>query len=151
MKKSAGLLLYREKQNELEVLLVHPGGPFWKHKDEGAWTIPKGELSEGEKPLDAAIREFEEETGVRIKGSFRELVPIRQKSGKMVFAFSIKMDIDVTTFQSNQVKIEWPYKSGKFILIPEIDKAEWFALSEAKEKILASQGALLEELAGSFG
>ena len=145
-KQSAGILLYRSSDPETEVLLVHPGGPFWKNKDDGAWTIPKGEFEESEEPLAAAIREFKEETGFVIQGEFKALDPIQQKAGKMVYAWAIKGDIDAAKVKSNFFEMEWPPKSGKKQSFPEIDKARWFTLSKAREKINSSQAALLEQL-----
>jgi predicted NUDIX family NTP pyrophosphohydrolase len=145
-KKSAGILLYRLNNKTLEVFLVHPGGPFWKNKDEGAWSIPKGEFDENEEPLAAAIREMKEETGVIVKGDFIELTPIKQKSGKLVYAFAKEHDLDPSKIKSNEFEMEWPPKSGKKKMFPEIDKAEWFDLKAAKEKINPGQISLLEEL-----
>jgi predicted NUDIX family NTP pyrophosphohydrolase len=145
-KKSAGILLYRTTAKVLEVFLVHPGGPFWKNKDDGAWSIPKGEFDDGEKPLDAAIREMKEETGVILKGDFIELTPVKQKSGKLVYAFAKEYDLDPSQIKSNEFEMEWPPKSGKKKMFPEIDKAEWFDIKMAKEKILEAQWALVEEL-----
>lgn len=145
-KQSAGILLYRSSDPETEVLLVHPGGPFWKNKDVGAWTIPKGEFEESEEPLAAAIREFKEETGFVIQGEFKALDPIQQKAGKVVYAWAIAGDIDASKVKSNFFEMEWPPKSGKKQSFPEIDKACWFALSEGREKINSSQTALLDQL-----
>ncbi len=146
MKLSAGLLLYRNTTGQLEVLLVHPGGPFWKKKDLGAWSIPKGEYNDPEDALTAARREFKEETGMDIDGNFLPLTPIKQKSGKIVHAFAIAADIDASKIVSNTFPLEWPPKSGKMIDVPEIDKAEWFMLAEARQKINTAQFQLLEEL-----
>jgi len=145
-KKSSGILLYRIRNKNLEVLLVHPGGPFWKNKDEGAWSIPKGEFDENEEPLDAAIREMKEETGVILKGDLIELTPVKQKSGKLVYAWAKEHDIDPAEIKSNEFEMEWPPKSGKKKMFPEIDKAEWFTIKTAKEKIIAAQWLLIEEL-----
>ena len=145
-KQSAGLLLYRKHKNILEVFLVHPGGPFWKNKDEGAWSIPKGEFDENENPLQAAIREFVEETGKSVSGKFLKLSPVRQKSGKTIFAWAMEKDLDASNIVSNTFEIEWPPRSGKLKKFPEIDKASWFLISEAKTKINAAQVALLTEL-----
>jgi len=147
-KQSAGILLYRSTDPETEVLLVHPGGPFWKNKDAGAWTIPKGEFEESEEPLAAAIREFKEETGFTLQGEFIALTPIQQKAGKIVYAWAIEGDIDATKVKSNFFEVEWPPKSGKKQTFPEIDKAAWFTLAKAREKINSSQAALLDELSG---
>ena len=138
--------MFRRIDNELEVLLVHPGGPFWKNKDLGAWSVPKGEFTDSENPLDAAIREFEEETGIKLKGNFIELEQIQQKGGKLVLAWAIEGDLDPASIRSNTFKMEWPPKSGKWIEVPEIDKATWFPLELAKEKINPAQQALLEDL-----
>ena len=146
-KKSAGILLYRFTKKNLEIFLVHPGGPFWKNKDAGAWSIPKGEFDDNEEPLDAAIREMKEETGITLKGKFIELTPIKQKSGKLVYAWAVEHDLDTSEIKSNEFEMEWPPKSGKKRLFPEIDKAEWFDLKIAKEKILDAQWTLVEELA----
>jgi len=146
MKQSAGILLYRFNQKKLEFFLVHPGGPFWKNKDSGVWSIPKGEFVDGEEPLKAAQREFEEETGQKINGDFIPLNPVKLKSGKIVYAWAIEKDIDPSILLSNTLQIEWPPKSGKKIEIPEVDKGEWFLIDEAKEKINPSQVDLLLQL-----
>ncbi|MBO9682612.1 MAG: NUDIX domain-containing protein [Flavisolibacter sp.] len=146
MRKSAGILLYRKKDSLIEVFLVHPGGPFWRGKEKGAWSIPKGEFAEGEDPLTAAKREFTEETGQTVDGNFVELTPIKQKGGKMVYAWAVEGDADAETIVSNTFKTEWPYKSGKWITIPEIDKAGWFSTEEAREKINPAQAELIEDL-----
>jgi len=144
---SAGLLLYRIRHAAIEVLLVHPGGPYWKPKDDGAWSIPKGEFSGAEDPLVAARREFFEETGVAIEGDLRALKPIQQSGGKIVHAWAVEGDLDPTTIVSNTFEIEWPPRSGRLQSFPEIDRAAWFALPEAPRKILRGQVPLLEELA----
>ena len=144
--KSAGVLLYRIQTKRVEVLLVHPGGPFWKNKDAGAWSIPKGEFDDNEKPLDAATREMKEETGVILEGDFIELTPIKQKSGKLVFGFAKEYDIDPSQIKSNEFEMEWPPKSGQRKSFPEIDKAAWFDLKTAKEKIVPTQAAFIDEL-----
>jgi predicted NUDIX family NTP pyrophosphohydrolase len=136
---SAGLLLYRKSPGGLEVFLVHPGGPFWAKKDLGAWSIPKGEFAPDEDPLAAARREFTEETGFTVDGDFRPLAPIKQKGGKVVHAFAIEADVDAAAVRSNTFTFQ-----GR--TYPEIDRAEWFALREAREKILPSQLPLLEHL-----
>jgi len=146
-KKSAGIILYRFSNSKFEVLLVHPGGPFWAKKDLGAWSIPKGEFTDEENPLDAAKREFYEETGCQISGDFIELTPRKQKSGKIIYAFAIEHDFDAVLLKSNTFKIEWPPKSGKEQEFPEIDRAEWFDLSKSKEKINEAQGLIIDELA----
>lgn len=148
MKKSAGILLYRVKNGIPEVMLVHPGGPFWKNKDAGAWSIPKGEFSAEEDPLEAALRELREETGIPVKkGKCIPLGPVKQKSGKLVLAWAMKGDLDATVIKSNTFELEWPPKSGKKQMVPEVDKAEWFTLPEARKKINPAQAALLDELA----
>lgn len=147
-KRSAGILLYRRRQGELEVFLAHPGGPFWAKKDLGAWTIPKGEIGEGEDPLAAAKREFAEEIGMRVEGQFRALTPIRQKGGKLVLAWAVEGDCEAAGVRSNVFSMEWPPKSGKQAEFPEVDRAAWFALAEAREKLLPSQLPLLDELEG---
>lgn len=146
-KKSAGILLYRLGNNGYEVLLVHPGGPLHVNKDIGAWSIPKGEFSDDEDPLTAAKREFAEELGhTLIAGEYIQLQPVRQKSGKMVYAWLAKGDIDVSTVASNTFELEWPPRSGKHIIIPEVDRAEWFELIPAKEKINPAQVLLIEQM-----
>lgn len=145
-KQSAGILLYRFRGRTAEVFLVHPGGPFWKNKDAGAWSIPKGEFDEKEDPLIAAIREFKEETGETIAGAFLPLTSVKQKSGKWVHAWTLEGELDETKIRSNFFEMEWPPRSGKQQSFPEIDKAAWFSLSEAKEKINPGQAGLLEEL-----
>ncbi|MDP1747650.1 MAG: NUDIX domain-containing protein [Bacteroidota bacterium] len=146
-KNSAGILLYRFKNTSLEVLLVHPGGPFFTKKDSGAWSIPKGEFLEVENSLDAAKREFKEEIGVDVPDSnFIELSPIEQKSNKTVYAWAFQGDIDTSTIKSNTFELEWPPKSGKMRAFPEIDKGEWFTITTAKEKINVRQVPLLDEL-----
>lgn len=149
-KKSAGILLYRFSNNLPEVLLVHPGGPFWAKKDKGAWSIPKGEFDTTENPLDAAIREMEEETGVKVSGEFIELNPVKQKSGKIIYTWASQMDIDPAKIHSNDFEMEWPPKSGKKKSFPEIDKAAWFSMDEAKVKIIEGQAPILHELAGKL-
>ncbi len=147
MKKfSAGLLVYRFKNKKLEVLLVHPGGPFWAKKDEGSWSIPKGEYIEGEDPLLAANREFFEETGYKINGDFKKLIPLKQPSGKIISAWAVESDFDVNNIKSNTFTIEWPPHSGKLVEFPEIDRAEWFTPEIAIQKILKGQAGFIEEL-----
>jgi len=145
MKRSAGILLYRFIDGTLQVLLAHPGGPFWARKDTGAWTIPKGEF-EDEDALAAARREFAEETGSSVDGDFVALTPCVQKNGKVVYAFAVEGDLDATAITSNQFEMEWPPGSGKRREFPEIDRAEWFTLEAAREKINPAQQALLVEL-----
>jgi predicted NUDIX family NTP pyrophosphohydrolase len=146
-KKSAGLLLYRQGSEGLEVLLAHPGGPFWARKDEGAWSIPKGEIEDAEDPLTAAIREFEEETGARPDGEFMALKPLKQPGGKLVYAWAVRADFDPAHLRSNQFSLEWPPRSGQHREFPEVDRAEWFGLEDARRKILKGQAAFLEQLA----
>ena len=145
-KLSAGIMLYRKTPQGFEVLLVHPGGPFWAKKDAGAWTIPKGEIADGEEPLEAAKREFLEETGFDINGEFRRLDPIKQAGGKIVQAWAIEADCDPAQLHSNRFAIEWPPKSGKTREFPEVDRAGWFTVSEARTKILAGQVGLIDQL-----
>ncbi len=145
-KTSAGILMYRKSHAGTEVFLIHPGGPFFKNKDEAAWSIPKGEIDEGEDPLAAAKREFEEETGCRPVGIFQPLTQIKQKSGKIVLSWAVEGDCDADTIKSNKFKLEWPPKSGRYQEFPEVDRAAWFSLDEARRKINAAQVALLEEL-----
>lgn len=145
-KVSAGLLMYRVRSGEVEFLLAHPGGPFWQDRDAGAWTIPKGVIQPGEEPLAAARREFEEEVGFKPEGRFIELTPIRQRSGKIVHAWAFEGDCDPSCIKSNLFQMEWPPKSGKFESVPEIDRACFFRMSEAKRKINPAQIPLLEEL-----
>jgi predicted NUDIX family NTP pyrophosphohydrolase len=145
-KTSAGILMFRQREGRIEVLLVHPGGPFWKNKDDAAWSIPKGEPNENEDLLAAARREFAEEIGVEANGEFLKLSPITQKSGKVVHAWAVAGDIDTTQVKSNTITIEWPPRSGKKIQIPEVDRAEFFDLATAKTKINPAQGALIDEL-----
>ena len=145
-KKSAGLLLYRGRNSTLEVFLVHPGGPFWAKKDEGAWSIPKGEIAEDEDPLPAAKREFYEETGVQIDGQFIALTPVKQAGGKTVYAWAVEADCDAGAIKSNTFSMEWPPRSGKKQEFPEADRASWFSLDEAKKKILKGQLNFMDEL-----
>ena len=146
-KVSAGLLMYRVRGGNLEFLLAHPGGPFWKDRDAGAWTIPKGEIQPGEEPLAAAQREFEEEVGFKPQGRFIELTPIRQRSGKLVHAWGFEGDCDPSRVHSNVFKMEWPPHSGRFEECPEVDRAGFFDLEEARKKINPAQMPLLEEMA----
>ena len=145
-KQSAGILLYRKSKSELQVFLVHPGGPFFKNKDLGAWSIPKGEFLDDEDALTAAKREFEEETGQAIDGSFVKLEPVRLKSGKIVHAWAVVGDIDHETIYSNSFEMEWPPKSGKNQSFPEIDRAGWFGEDEARMKINSAQSKLIDSL-----
>jgi predicted NUDIX family NTP pyrophosphohydrolase len=145
-KKSAGILLYRMKNKVIEFFLVHPGGPFFINKDLGSWSIPKGEFTESEDALDAATREFKEETGIDLAGNALELSPVKQKGGKRVFAWAMEADLDPEKISSNTFSLEWPPKSGKFRDYPEIDKGEWFSYPIAKQKINPAQILFIEEL-----
>lgn len=145
MKQSAGILLYKVVDDQPQFFLVHPGGPFWKNKDVGAWSIPKGEFDDDEDPLEAAIREFEEETGMQPAGPFEMLHPVRLKSGKIVHGWACKGDVDPEGIISNTIAIEWPPKTGKTLIIPEVDKAAWFGTDEALLKINPAQAAFIAE------
>jgi predicted NUDIX family NTP pyrophosphohydrolase len=148
-KKSAGILWYRFQNNQVEVFLVHPGGPFWAKKDMGTWSIPKGEFEESEDPLSAAKREMQEETGIDAKlhaSEYIKLDPVCQKSGKRVFAWAAQGDFDSSSIQSNSFEMEWPLKSGKTASFPEVDRAGWFTLDVAKEKIVIGQAPLISQL-----
>jgi predicted NUDIX family NTP pyrophosphohydrolase len=144
-KKSAGILMYRQRQGKLQVLLAHPGGPFWKNKDAGAWTIPKGEIGD-EDPLAAAQREFFEETGFEVAGDFIPLTAITQKNGKLVQAWAVQGDLDETQVKSNEFELQWPPGSGRRMMVPEVDRAEWFGVDEAVKRINPAQAALVREL-----
>ncbi|WFP62011.1 NUDIX domain-containing protein [Mesorhizobium sp. WSM4904] len=143
--RSAGLLIYRRTAGVLEFLLVHPGGPFWARKDEGAWSIPKGLTDDKEDELDAARREAEEELGVAIDGDFRPVGSYKQPGGKIVIAWSVEADIDVDAVRSNTFTMEWPPRSGAMKEFPEVDKAGWFSLPEAGIKILKGQRPMLDD------
>ena len=146
--RSAGLLLHRARPHGNEVLLVHPGGPFWAKRDLGAWSIPKGEAEPGEELFAVACREFTEETGLRAPaGDAVHLGDVRQKGGKVVTAFAIAADVDVSSIVSNEFETEWPPRSGRTATFPEVDRAEWFGLDVAREKINAAQAELLDRLA----
>jgi predicted NUDIX family NTP pyrophosphohydrolase len=138
--------MYRDTRHTLEVLLVHPGGPYWRNKDAGAWSIPKGEIDAGDDPEHVARREFMEELGSAPPGPLRPLGEIRQRGGKRVHAFAIKGDLDVSTVSSNTFELEWPPKSGRTQTFPEVDRAEWFTLPVARKKIIESQRPLLDRL-----
>jgi predicted NUDIX family NTP pyrophosphohydrolase len=146
MASSAGILMYRRTGPRLEVLLVHPGGPFWRNKDEGAWSIPKGEMDEDEDAASAARREFLEETGCALLGPLEPLGDIRQRGGKRVTAFAVEGDLDPDAVKSNTFEIEWPPKTERMQSFPEIDRAAWFYLPTAHVKILESQRPLLDRL-----
>ncbi|MBF2027454.1 MAG: NUDIX domain-containing protein [Oscillatoriales cyanobacterium C42_A2020_001] len=145
-RKSAGLLMYRQLAGVLEVFLIHPGGPFWAKKDFGCWSIPKGECLENEEPFDAARREFQEETGIIPTGEFVELTEIKQTGGKRVKAWAFAGDCDPTKIKSNTFLLEFPPRSGKFQSFPEVDRAAWFTVEDAKTRIVKGQIALLDEL-----
>ena len=145
-KRSAGLLLYRLKSGQPEVLLVHPGGPYWAKKDDRAWSIPKGEYTKGEEPLAAARREFEEETGICPEGDVIPLGTIRQPGGKLVTAFAMEGDLDASAIRSNTFGMEWPPRSGRMQTFPEVDRAGWFGKEEAERKILRGQLPILRAL-----
>jgi predicted NUDIX family NTP pyrophosphohydrolase len=144
--RSAGILLYRRDPEGVRLLLVHPGGPFWRGKDEGAWMIPKGLIEPGEEPLATALREFEEETGSKPKGEPRWLCEVRQAGGKWVEAFALEGDFDPAGLRSNEFTIEYPPKSGSFRAFPEVDEARWFTPAEARAKILKSQAPIIDAL-----
>jgi predicted NUDIX family NTP pyrophosphohydrolase len=151
-RRSAGILLHRSRGDQVEVLLVHPGGPLWVNRDAGAWSIPKGEYLDGEDPLDAARREFEEELGTAPPaGEADDLGEIRQKSGKRVRAWALPGDLDPGSIVSNTCPLEWPPRSGKMIEIPEVDRAEWYGLEAAREKINVGQVPLLDRLEALLG
>src|SRR5689334_5507387 len=149
--KSAGILMFRRKRAQSELLLVHPGGPFWAREDNGAWSIPKGVYEEGEDPLAAAQREFQEETGSIAAGNFIPLGSFRQSSGKIVSAWAVEGDYDVEKFKSNLFAMEWPPKSGQFKEFPEVDRIGWFAPAEAMRKILKGQTPILEKCFSLIG
>ena len=145
-KQSAGILLYREPSGKLEVLLVHPGGPYWARKDLGAWSIPKGEFIEGEDPVMTARREFAEETGARLEGDVVPLGMVTQAGGKTVHAWAVRGDLDPAGFRSNTFSMEWPPRSGRRVEVPEVDRVAWFPLDQAREKINPAQAAFLDRL-----
>jgi predicted NUDIX family NTP pyrophosphohydrolase len=149
-KKAAGLLMFRRHGGQLEVLLAHPGGPLWARKDLGAWTIPKGEYTD-EDPLDAAQREFQEETGFTPSGPFLELSSIKQKSGKVVLAWAFEADWDPSLLRSNDFEMEWPKGSGQMQAFPEVERAEWFTIDEARRRMLPAQEPLLDRLLERVG
>lgn len=150
--RSAGILVHRRREGRVEVLLVHPGGPFWARRDEGAWSIPKGEYESGEDPLDAARREFAEELGTAPpSGQVEELGEVRLKSGKRVRAWAVEGDLEASAAHSNTFELEWPPRSGRRIEVPEIDRAEWLGLEEARRKVNPAQVELLERLEERLG
>jgi predicted NUDIX family NTP pyrophosphohydrolase len=148
LRRSAGILLHRRgPDGERQVLLVHPGGPFWARRDAGAWSIPKGEVEPGDDPRATALREFAEETGVALsEDGLVELGDVRQKGGKVVTAYAAEGDLDAGAVRSNTFELEWPPRSGRVQAFPEIDRAAWFGLDEAREKLLPAQAAFLERL-----
>ncbi|MFI4914378.1 MAG: NUDIX domain-containing protein [Steroidobacterales bacterium] len=146
-KTSAGILLYRWRSGALEVFLVHPGGPFWAGKDEGAWSIPKGEYTAAEDALTAARREFYEETGQSAAGPAQPLTPVKQRGGKVISVWAVPGELDPAQLRSNLFRIEWPPKSGVQQEFPEVDRGQWFSLPEARRKLSAGQRAILEEFA----
>jgi predicted NUDIX family NTP pyrophosphohydrolase len=150
MTVSAGILMYRVHAGRLEVLLVHPGGPFWQRRDLGVWSIPKGEVEPGEDVEAAARREFQEELGVEAVGVARSLGSLRQKGGKVVEAFAVEGDLDVGAIRSNAFEMEWPPRSGRRQAFPEVDRAEWFTPAAAREKILPAQAVLIDRLEELF-
>lgn len=143
---SAGLLLYRRTRGGFEVLLAHPGGPFWAKRDAGAWSIPKGLVDAGEEPLAAACREFEEETGLRLTGPFRSLGSVRQKAGKLIHAWACEGEADPASLKSNSMRAEWPYGSGRWIRFPEVDRFDWFDPQTAREKLNPAQAEFIDRL-----
>lgn len=145
-KRSAGLVMYRIRERQLEVFLVHPGGPFWVNKDKGAWAIPKGQVDDGEEPLNAARREFQEETSFVAKGKFLKLGTIRQLSGKLVDAWAFEGDCNPAELRSITCQVEWPPRSKRMIEVPEVDRGGWFTIDDAWESILGSQRPFLETL-----
>jgi len=149
-KKSAGILLFRKQRGELFVFLVHPGGPFWKNKDDGAWSVPKGEIIEDEDPLERARTEFSEETGKEVTGNFIPLKAITQKGGKTVYCWAVEGEIETAGLSSNTIMIAWPPRSGKMMEIPEVDRWEWFSAEEARIKINPAQCAFIDEIEESI-
>ena len=143
---SAGMLLFRRGENGVELFLAHPGGPFWKNKDEGAWTIPKGMVDEGEEPLDAAVREFVEETGITPVEPYLPLGAIRQKAGKTVHAWAWEGDADPAAITSNEMSTEWPRGSGRWLTFPEVDRCAWFRPAEARRRMNPAQAELIDRL-----
>jgi predicted NUDIX family NTP pyrophosphohydrolase len=148
---SSGLLLFRRSLHGLEVFLAHPGGPFWTNRDDGAWTIPKGQVDEGEDLLDAARREFQEETAIVPRGPFISLGSVRQKAGKTVHAWAWEGDADADTIVSNAMRTEWPRGSGNYLTFPEVDRCAWFDAETARVKMIAAQAQLIDRLEGFLG
>jgi len=150
-KLSAGLVMYRYRGAKLEVFLVHPGGPFWSKKDEGVWSIPKGEYTEDEEAFEVAKREFKEETGYKAEGDFMQLSPIKQPGGKIIAAWAFEGDCDAGKIKSNTFSMEWPPRSGKQAEFPEVDRAAWFPIKAAKTKLLKGQVSFIEQLCEALG
>lgn len=150
-KTSAGILMYRRRASGLEVLIVHPGGPFWKNKDAAAWSIPKGEFLPGENPLEVARREFKEELGRAASGKFTELRPVFQAGGKIVYAWAVEGDLDPSKIKSNEFDLEWPPRSGRYIKVPEVDRAEWVDLTTARQKLIVAQTGFVDQLEEMIG
>jgi predicted NUDIX family NTP pyrophosphohydrolase len=150
-KRSAGILLHRSRNGEPEVFLVHPGGPVWAKKDAGAWSLPKGEFEDGEEPAATALREFEEETGHRVAGDMVPLEPGRQRGGKIVHAWAMSGDVDASDIRSNVFSMEWPPRSGRQREFPEVDRAGWFTLEQARGKINPGQRSFLDQLEQLLG
>jgi predicted NUDIX family NTP pyrophosphohydrolase len=143
---SAGILLFREAEGRTEVLLIRPGGPFWRNRDIGAWMIPKGQVEDGEATVEAALREFEEELGTRLNAVPFPLCRVRQSGGKIVDAFAVEGDLDCTAIKSTEIELEWPRKSGRMQMVPEVEEARWFELAEARRMMLPSQLPILDAL-----
>jgi len=151
-RRSAGIVLYRVRAGTPEVLLVHPGGPFWARRDAGAWSFPKGEYDAGEDPRETALREFEEETGTALPpGDLIELGSVKQKGGKVVSAWAVEGDLDPDTVKSNTFRMQWPPRSGRWATFPEVDRAGWFSPEEAREKLVPAQAEFVDRLLGRLG
>jgi len=150
-KLSAGILIYRRDGEALSVLLAHPGGPIFRRRDAGAWTIPKGEIEEGEEPLVAARRELGEETGFSVEGPFVDLGTVKQKSGKIVHGFAVEATVDPTKLTSSTFRMEWPPRTGKFEEFPEVDRADYFTIDKAREKLNLAQAEFLDRLVAALG
>ncbi|MFZ0486073.1 MAG: NUDIX domain-containing protein [Arenicellales bacterium] len=148
---SGGVLLYRYEHGELQVMLVHPGGPYWTNKDEGAWSIPKGVFEQNESPIEAARREFKEETGFDVDGEFIGLGQVKQRSNKVVHVWALAKDVDAAAARSNTFTMQWPRNSGQIREYPEVDRAQWFGLAEARRKILKGQAEFVDRLARKLG
>ncbi len=151
-RRSAGIVLYRVRAGTPEVLLVHPGGPFWARRDAGAWSFPKGEYDAGDDPRETALREFEEETGTALPpGDLVELGSVKQKGGKVVSAWAVEGDLDTDTIKSNTFRMQWPPRSGRWATFPEVDRAGWFGPEEAREKLVPAQAEFVDRLLGRLG